>query len=81
VDLQGVEVCDPEEGIQVVGVAHDGLEALNQARRLHPDVILMDIKMPGRSGIDVLKEIKSIDPKSLVIMMTPTAPRTPPSRP
>jgi DNA-binding NtrC family response regulator len=35
-----------------------------------PDLIIMDIRMPGRSGIDVLKEIKLIDPKSLVIIMT-----------
>ena len=50
--------------------AQNGEEALNCVKESSPDLIIMDIKMPGRSGIDVLKEIKSIDPKSLVIMMT-----------
>jgi two-component system response regulator AtoC len=50
--------------------AQNGEEALDQVNETPPDLIIMDIKMPGRSGIDILKEIKSIDPKSLVIMMT-----------
>jgi DNA-binding NtrC family response regulator len=50
--------------------AQNGEEALNRLREKLPDLILMDIKMPGRNGIEVLKEIKSIDPKSLVIIMT-----------
>jgi nitrogen regulation protein NR(I) len=50
--------------------AQNGDEALNQIRSNPPDLILMDIKMPGRNGIDVLKDIKSIDAKSLVILMT-----------
>ncbi len=50
--------------------AQNGEEALDRVKESSPDLIIMDIKMPGRSGIDVLREIKSIDPKSLVIMMT-----------
>jgi len=50
--------------------AHNGEEALERIKENSPDLIIMDIKMPGRNGIDVLKEIKTIDPKSLVIMMT-----------
>jgi nitrogen regulation protein NR(I) len=50
--------------------AHNGEEALDRVREGSPDLIIMDIKMPGRNGIDVLKEIKTIDPKCLVIMMT-----------
>ena len=50
--------------------AQNGEEALNQVRENPPDLVIMDIKMPGRNGIEVLKEIKSIDPKSLVIIMT-----------
>ncbi len=58
------------EGNFSVLTAQNGGEALNQFRENSPDLIIMDIKMPGRNGIDVLKEIKSIDPKSLVIIMT-----------
>jgi nitrogen regulation protein NR(I) len=50
--------------------AQNGTEALDRVREGSPDLIIMDIKMPGRSGIDVLKEIKLVDPKSLVIIMT-----------
>ena len=50
--------------------AQNGEEALDRVKENSPDLIIMDIKMPGRNGIEVLKEIKSIDPKSLVIIMT-----------
>jgi nitrogen regulation protein NR(I) len=50
--------------------AQNGEEALDRVKESSPDLIIMDIKMPGRSGIEVLKEIKSMDPKSLVIIMT-----------
>ena len=58
-----------EENFSVI-TAQNGEEALDRVRESPPDLIIMDIKMPGRNGIDVLKEIKSIDPKSLVIIMT-----------
>jgi nitrogen regulation protein NR(I) len=58
-----------EENFSVI-TAQNGEEALDRVRENPPDLIIMDIKMPGRNGIDVLKEIKSIDPKSLVIIMT-----------
>jgi nitrogen regulation protein NR(I) len=50
--------------------AQNGEEALGRMKGNSPDLIIMDIKMPGLNGIDVLKQIKSIDPKSLVIIMT-----------
>ncbi|MGA2465249.1 MAG: sigma-54 dependent transcriptional regulator [Thermodesulfobacteriota bacterium] len=58
-----------EENFSVI-TAQNGEEALDRVRENPPDLIIMDIKMPGRNGIDVLKDIKSIDPKSLVIIMT-----------
>ena len=58
------------EGNYSILTAQNGEEALERVKEGPPDLILMDIKMPGRSGIDVLREIKSIDPKSLVIIMT-----------
>ncbi len=58
------------EGDYSILTAQSGEEALVQFREGAPDLVLMDIKMPGRDGMEVLKEIKSIDPKSLVILMT-----------
>jgi len=58
------------EGSFTVLTAQNGEEALRQIAGNAPDLIIMDIKMPGRTGIEVLKEIKQIDPKSLVILMT-----------
>ena len=58
------------EGSFAILTAQNGEEALQRVRENAPGLILMDIKMPGRSGIEVLKEIKQIDPKSLVILMT-----------
>ena len=58
------------EGNFSVLTAQNGEEALNRFKENPPDLVIMDIKMPGQNGIDVLKEIKSIDPKSLVIIMT-----------
>jgi len=58
------------EGKYSILTAQNGDEALDRLKESSPDLIIMDIKMPGRNGIEVLKEIKSIDPKSLVILMT-----------
>jgi nitrogen regulation protein NR(I) len=58
------------EGNYNVLIAQNGQEAISHIKREMPDLIIMDIKMPGQSGIEVLKEIKSIDPKALIIIMT-----------
>ncbi|MGO8991062.1 MAG: sigma-54-dependent transcriptional regulator [bacterium] len=58
------------EGKYSILTAQNGDEALDRMKESFPDLIIMDIKMPGRNGIEVLKEIRSIDPKSLVILMT-----------
>ncbi|NWF93565.1 MAG: sigma-54-dependent Fis family transcriptional regulator [Syntrophaceae bacterium] len=79
--MQTVLIVDDEKSIRYslkrmmerdfsVLTAQNGEEALDQFKQHAPDLIIMDIKMPGRNGIEVLKEIRSIDPKSLVIIMT-----------
>ena len=50
--------------------AENGQEGLDVFRRERPDIVLTDIKMPGMSGIDVLKQIKSVDPATEVIVIT-----------
>jgi DNA-binding NarL/FixJ family response regulator len=58
------------EGIQVVGLARDGLEALVQARHLHPDVILMDIQMPRCDGVSATRLIKAEMPECKIVILT-----------
>ena len=53
--------------------ANDGTEALEKVRRESPKVVLLDINMPGMSGLDVLQRIKQHDPNMGVIMVTAMA--------
>jgi two-component system chemotaxis response regulator CheY len=57
-----------EEGHEVVAEASDGVEAIEQFKKHHPDVVTMDIVMPRRSGIDAVKGIVEIDPTACVVM-------------
>lgn len=68
--LEGLRNLLTSEGIQVVGLAHDGLEALAQARRLHPDVILMDIQMPRCDGVAATRLIKAEMPECKIVILT-----------
>ena len=54
----------------VVGEAVDGLDALREVRRLHPDLVIMDISMPRCNGLDALKAIKRERPETRVVMLT-----------
>jgi NarL family two-component system response regulator LiaR len=59
-----------EPDIEVVGEAANGREAVEQARRLHPDVILMDLVMPEMDGIQAIRQIKTEDPDARVLVLT-----------
>ena len=59
-----------ETGIEVVGEAADGAEAVEKARELVPDVVLMDIVMPGLNGIAATRQIAEISPTTRVLILT-----------
>lgn len=59
-----------EDDIEVVGEADDGMEAIQVAVTLKPDVILMDVRMGGTDGIETCREVKSRLPDTAIIMLT-----------
>jgi NarL family two-component system response regulator LiaR len=59
-----------EPGMEVVGEAADGLEAVQQARALQPDVILMDLVMPRQGGLEAIAQIVAQDPAARILVIT-----------
>ncbi|WP_200837537.1 response regulator [Ruania rhizosphaerae] len=63
-------VLDAEEDLTVVGEAADGAVGARMARELKPDVVLMDVRMPGTNGIDATEQIVAERPDTRVIILT-----------
>jgi DNA-binding NarL/FixJ family response regulator len=61
---------DPETRMKVVGEAGDGREAVQCVARHHPDLVLMDLSMPGMSGQQAISEIKSSTPSTKILVLT-----------
>jgi DNA-binding NarL/FixJ family response regulator len=59
-----------EQGVQVVGEADTGTEALRQVREVAPDVVVMDLNMPGISGVEATRQITMIAPLTRVLVLT-----------
>jgi DNA-binding NarL/FixJ family response regulator len=64
------ELVSDIAGIEVTGQSGNPVDALCSIMKEHPDIVILDIRMPGRSGIDVLKDIKREPPAPIVIMIT-----------
>ncbi|MGP3921899.1 MULTISPECIES: response regulator [unclassified Streptomyces] len=59
-----------QDDIEVVGEAADGAEGVARAEELHPDVVLMDVKMPGTDGIEALRKLRALDSPAKVLVVT-----------
>ena len=57
-------------GVEIAGQSGDPFEALDRITKSHPDVVILDIRLPQRSGIDLLKDIKERPAAPIVIMIT-----------
>ena len=67
---EGVKAMLSGSGISVVGQAADGDEAVRVARKHRPDVVLLDVAMPGRDGIDAIEKIKKAAPQTRIVLFS-----------
>ena len=58
------------EGFEVVGEATNGIEAVEMYKKLFPDVVTLDITMPGQDGLEAAAQIKQVDPNANIVMVT-----------
>jgi DNA-binding NarL/FixJ family response regulator len=63
-------ILDEQEDVEVVGEAADGFEAVARARELRPDVVLMDVRMPGRDGLEATRDLLRELPQTHVLILT-----------
>jgi len=63
-------LLEAEPDIRVVGEANDGQEAIARAEELRPDIVLLDISMPGMSGLEAAKEIKKAHSRMKILILT-----------
>lgn len=64
------QILEHAGDFEIVGEAADGLEAMQLARRLDFDVALLDVSMPGRSGIDLVKQLRGERPRARILMLS-----------
>ena len=67
---EGLQGLLARHGIEVVGSLGDGKEGIRLAQELKPDIILLDMRMPGMTGLEVLKQLQSVEIEAPVAMLT-----------
>ena len=65
-----IEMLSDVPGVEIIGHAQNVSESLAAIKKLNPDIVILDIRMPGGSGIDVLQAIKQDKKAPMVIMLT-----------
>lgn len=63
-------ILESGDGFEVVGEAADGAAAVREAAALRPDVVLMDLRMPGTDGLEAIARIRSADPAAAIVVLT-----------
>ncbi len=63
-------VIEHNEDWNVCGEAVDGREAIERARELHPDILLLDLAMPGMNGFDAARELAKLEPNVQILLCT-----------
>jgi NarL family two-component system response regulator LiaR len=65
-----VTLLELEEGIEVVAEAGDGMQAVEMASRVKPDIVLLDLEMPRRNGVEAIPQILAATPQSKILVLT-----------
>ena len=68
--LQGLEAALEREGLEIVGLAASGRQVIDVTREVGPDVVLLDVEMPGMDGIECLGELRQRFPSVKVVMLS-----------
>ena len=61
------DIIEPE-GFEVIGEAADGVEVMEKFKELEPDLVMLDIVMPRKSGMDAVRELVTLDPSAKIVM-------------
>lgn len=65
-----IELFETETDLKIIAISSDGLEAVRKAKEVRPDLILMDINLPGMNGYEAMREIRIFSPASKILFVS-----------